>query len=192
MKIKFEIVILFFICAVVSGCASTMVVSVNPAPNVMKSEIGRGNDLAIKVNDLRTSKVLGQWHGNVFYDKADIITRDEVSDIFKKAIEDGMNSKGFKIIPLRDDNPRRIVVDITTYEFSQEFGFWLEGITGKGVLKIKAFKNGAEFEKTYSSSLSDNLGVIRQDYVENMLTAMTADLLNKTLNDNELISFLVK
>ncbi len=192
MKIKFGVVILFFICVVASGCASTMVVSVRPEPNITKSEIGGGNDLAIKINDVRTSKVLGHWHGNVFYDKADIVTRDEVSNILKRAIENGMNSKGFNVAPFRDDHPRRIVVDIVTYEFSQEFGVWLEGVNGKGVLKVKAFKNGKEFERTYSSSSNDNLGIIRQDYVENMLNSMTADLLTKALNDNELISFLVK
>jgi uncharacterized lipoprotein len=187
---------LFFVSllSLLSGCAAMapQTVLINPDVQVLASQVGKGKTVGLTVTDARADKALG--YRTTRLDKDSIILTDsDIDNVVQEKIYDGLKNYGFNVEVVAGDAPLLLKVEIQALQYSTPTGSWFGGI--RTLARIKAFvKNGGTtYENLYEVENNDRV-LIKPDQEKNeeLINKVLADVLQRLLKDQKLISLLAK
>ena len=184
---------LVFLLSLMGGCAMTpQKVVLYPDVLVIGSEVGKGKTVALTVTDARADKVLGYRTTRLDKDSV-ILTYSDVAKVTQERIYEGLKKYGFNVNVVSGDAPVLLKVEVQTLQYNTPTGSWWGGI--RTLARLKAFvKNGSTtYENLYE--ITNNERVIippTQGKNEELINKTLADVLERLLKDQKLVSLLAK
>jgi uncharacterized lipoprotein YajG len=148
---------------------------IKPEMQVYSSDVGQGKSVIVLVTDERDTPDLGH-RGGAIGTAATISSDQDLTQVFKQAVFDGLKSKGFAPTDNNTSGGRQLKIEIRSLNYSTSTGFWTGGVDTKGAIKAIVTNSGTSYEKVYRAS--------NEERVVFVPTAKhNADLLNKVVND---------
>jgi uncharacterized lipoprotein YajG len=184
----------FFISGVVislslllTACMSSSppMINLQPQIDVPSSQIGQGKPVVLQVTDGRPAND---------FSSAKIESGQEVTQIIKAQMSQGLQSKGFTLIPIQSDKPlNHINITILAIDYRTMNGIASSNNEVFAQAQIKVLTSAGLYTKTYNTS----------NYSDSYLDAMTSDpsdivnqtvaqLMNNILNDQKMLERLAK
>ena len=174
----------------VSGCAfNPQTATLDPDVFVQASEMGKGQTVALRVVDDRTSEEIGRRGMGM----AKISVEQNLSQLIEEELTLGLEKKGFSVVEYDADAPRRLIVELRSIEYETSIGFWTGGVHIKGALKAEAEVGDQEYSEFYRIENERRVLVNpTAEGNEKMINQGLTDLLNELFEDNDLFKFLAK
>lgn len=166
-------------------------IALKPQVNVSATQIGMGKSIAVEVVDVRNDTSLG-GRASGYGPAANISLADDIVKVVKTEVSQGLMKKGFKVVA-DENNPRKLIVRIVGLQYQQRTGFWAISIIVTSSLEAVAQNNGKNYQQMYRSRVEHQVLVTPTSGADTgYVNAAISDLLNKLLNDEQLLIFLAK
>jgi uncharacterized lipoprotein len=181
-----------FVGAWLSGCAFTpQTAEIKPTVQVYASNIGQGKTVGVLVTDERDTQDLGN-RGSALISKAAKISSDQnLAEVFRQAVFDGLKSKSFMPKDLNGAVDRQLKVEIRSLNYSTSTGFWTGGVDTKAAIKAIATASGKSYENIYRSNNEERVVVVpTAEHNSELLNKVVNDVLSKLFEDQALLSTL--
>lgn len=146
-------------CAIVStGCAFTpQTASINPEVVVAQENVGQGTEVAFRLTDDRASRSLGHRGAALIGKGAEIKAEEDVAAVLHGKITEGLERKGFRVVPYADDAPNKLTVELREFNYSTSTGFWTGGVKVIAAMKAASINKGRSFDQMYRSENEDRV-----------------------------------
>lgn len=182
------IVVLSFI---LSGCTLTpQKTNIDPEIHVGDVNLGQGRPIALKVDDERPTKSIGR-RGTGAMSGAEIVPTSDVGMVFHKEITDGLEKRGFVVVPYSDDHPLRVIIELRELKYSTSMGFWTGGVHMSAAMKVQAFSENRNYEEFYRTEEEERVFFVNfADENDELINTAASKLLQQLFDDQELSSFL--
>jgi uncharacterized lipoprotein YajG len=192
MNLISKILFLMLICVVLGACAFTPQTAViKPDIDLAETDEGHNATVTVKVVDERPDDALG--HRGAAFKGAKITASQDIEDLFRKEIMQGLAKKGFKPTNCGKDSKPNLKVEIRLLEYSTSMGFFTGGIHTKVTLKAVADVNGQTYENLYRVENEKRVMFVPTASAnEKYLNQVVSDILTKLFQDQELITTLAK
>ncbi len=192
MKRILQYIVLTVCCCFLTSCAFvSQKVRLTPEANIMMSNKGEGKVISLKVTDERNSNVIG--HRGVNGGGGTITLDQDIRNIFEYEIARGLSRKGFKVVPSGRNGNRVLKIEIRALNYHLAMGFWTFGLHTKSAIKGIALVNGKSYEKFYKAEDEKRVAAAPAEREnEKIINKIVSDVLEKMLNDYELIDFLAR
>lgn len=174
-----------------SGCAyHAQKATVAPSLSIAASAIGEGTTVALRVVDERPSMSIGR-RGNGMMQAADISSDQDMAEVFRQAIADGLTAQGFKVVAPKAAETT-LTVELRSLEYKTVTGFWVGHVNVQASLKSIAKRPGAdEFERMYRTDKSRNVMIVpTAGKNETQINQAASQLLGEMFADGQLTSYL--
>lgn len=183
MKKILVIILMFSISACASNKSQDAIISA--FPRVMDSNVGSGKALVIRVEDIRTNKVIGSLG-----EGAEISSSRNLAEIIGLALSDAYAKKGFRISSVNDSSAVDLLVTL------QELSYTLNRDTLSTDVATKSAANvvveSTKFNRAYSNGLTRTIPFApNEDSNNSQLSDTVTTLLEKIVNDEQLLEALV-
>ena len=106
-------------------------------PQIARSEIGAGRRVAVRVQDRRTTQVLG--YRGMDSKNAAITCGQDLAALFEAKIVEGMEQKGFTVARVTDQRPDVVNIDIRQIEYTTDLEF-MKGSMQMEALMIRSLR----------------------------------------------------
>ncbi|MGH8710000.1 MAG: YajG family lipoprotein [Burkholderiales bacterium] len=184
---------LVFLLSLIGGCAMTpQKVVLYPDVLVIGSEAGKGKTVGLTVTDVRANKDLGYRTTRLEKDSV-ILTDSDVAKVAQERIYEGLKKYGFNVNVVSGDAPVLLKVEVQTLQYNTPTGSWTGGIRTLARLKAFVKNGGTTYENLYE--ITNNERVIippTQGKNEELINKTLADVLERLLKDQKLVSLLAK
>jgi uncharacterized lipoprotein YajG len=189
-KLGIAFMVLFFS---LSGCAYIdQNLSVKPDLSFSSDNIGGGKKIALRVVDDRDDQLIGK-RGVQYMPGGKISTDQDLVEVLKNALSDGLRKKGFE--PVGENDPSlSMKVELRSLAYTTAMGFWTGGNIGTAVIKIIATEpSGKTYEKTYRSQKEIRTAFVgSQETDAKVVNGALSEAINKIFEDKELLKFLAQ
>ncbi len=190
---KFAVVFLIFSTA---GCAFIdQNLQVSPQVSVVETNVGHGKKVALRVVDDREEQLIGKRGASSGYGAglAKINTDQDLAEVVKSAVLEGMRKKGFQPVG-ENDATVGLKVTLRTLSYDSSAGLWTQGNIGKAAVKLVASQaSGKTYEKTYRGQQEIRTAFVgSQETNAKVVNGALNDMLEKVFADTELWSFLAQ
>ena len=179
------------ISALLAGChhLTDEDVTANPTLNTSRSDIGRGNTIAVKVFNGVDSQQIG-IRSSLYEPGYAINLTNDLTPIVNRAVISTLQANDFK--PVSQDASRHLTVRLNSlkYQYSNP-GSLRSTITISCSITVEANAERDRLKRTYQSKLSYRIlttPTIQSD--QNRINAVLAAALNQMINDAELMHLL--
>jgi len=137
-----SILLIFFII----GCATIPHnVTLSPQINIIGSDVGKGRQVFLSVNDERDKTIIG--HRGESFD-AKITTNQNIANVIKIEIEKGLIK--FNLVPVTiPDTLVSMTIEIRSLEYTHNVGFWAGTVYTRASLKVICKKDQKVFDRFY-------------------------------------------
>jgi uncharacterized lipoprotein YajG len=177
-----------------SACAFTpQKAEIQPSLQVYASDIGQGRAVGVLVTDERDTQDLGN-RGSALFSKAAKISSDQnLAEVFRRALFDGLKAKGFAPTDISNSPDRQLKLEIRSLNYSTSTGFWTGGVDTKAAIKAIATNSGTSYENMYRSANEERVVVVpTAEHNTELLNKVVTDVLSKLFEDQTLLSELAK
>lgn len=177
-----------------SGCAfHAQKAEIKPNVQVYGSNLGQGKPVGVIVADERDTQEIGN-RGSAVFNKAGKITSDQnLSEVFRQAIFDGLKSNGFVPTDFSNSPTRQLKVEIRALNYSTSTGFWTGGVDTKATIKGIATTAGISYENMYRSANEERVVFVpTADHNAELINKVVSDVLSKLFEDQALLNNLAK
>jgi uncharacterized lipoprotein YajG len=156
----------------------------------MTSSIGKNKKVGVRVVDERPSATLGR-RGIGGTTGAKITTAQDLSEVVKKKVFEGLINMGFAPVNYRLQKEPRLTIEIRFLDYSTSAGFWTGKVQIRGAIKAIAAKKGDMYDKMYRVEKEETImAVPGAERNERMINDVLSDVLAKLFNDVDLFEFL--
>jgi uncharacterized lipoprotein YajG len=186
------LVILLLIISL-GGCAYIdQNLRIDPQFTVSSEGIGNGKKIALRVIDDRDKQLIGK-RGVQYMPGGKITTKQDLVDVLKGALSDGLRKKGFEPVGV-NDSPLSMKGELRSLEYTTSMGLWTGGNIGTAVVKIIATDpSGKTYERTYRSEKEIRTAFVgSQETNAKVVNEALSDTIKKVFEDKELLQFLAQ
>jgi uncharacterized lipoprotein YajG len=191
MKNMCSPLLLFAAVLLLGACAfNPQKVTLQPVLTVSGSDVGKARVISLKIVDERPKQVLGH-RGTAYGSAAEITTDQDVSEIVRDKVSEGLRANGFDVVSAGANSPLSMKVEIRLIEYSTSTGMWTGGIHTKAALKVVCKNGSRDYENLYRQENEDRIMVVpTAEKNEEFLNKVVAQTLDKIFQDQELMKFL--
>jgi uncharacterized lipoprotein YajG len=155
--IRYTLVGLFLVGA--GGCATPKPQTVRLDPPVQQEAAQAAGDIALglAVFDLRPGDKLGTLndaHGKF----VDVSTADGSAAAIRRRLSEALAAKGFRVKPLSDDEPRKLVVELRELRYGANRRAFAYDVSLAAVVSAKARNGEDSFLRNYNVSQRKGVG----------------------------------
>ena len=193
VKNSFLFFLILSIILFANACAFTdQKAFLNPMLAIESENIGKGQQVGIKVVDERTDQNLG-YRGAAFVGKGGVIKSDQnVAKLLAEKIRNGLKMKGFEPTSYADGLTKTIKVELRSLEYFTSTGFWTGGVHAKSALKVVAKNSNKEYEELYRVEKEERIVFVPgAESNEKLINSTLSEVLQKLFDDSNLFKFLV-
>jgi uncharacterized lipoprotein YajG len=178
--------------ALAGGCAWTpQTATLQPAPTITPSTVGRGVTLAVRVMDKRPSEIIGRR--GLDSQNAAITTTQNVAVVFQDKIVEGLKRKGFSASPYEGQRGRLLTVEIRQIDYTTDMEFWKGSVKTEVVLGASMIKDFAKFEQFYTGKRTESAAEApRAKTNERLINGAISDALQRMFEDEALLRYLAE
>jgi uncharacterized lipoprotein YajG len=177
---------------VVGGCAYIdQNLKVSPIVEIASVDIGAGKKVCLRIVDDREEQLIGKRAGGYGIGMAKISTDQDLAELLKNIISDGLRKKGFE--PVAENETLLVMrVELRALAYDTAVGLWTGGNIGKAVVKVVASKpSGKTFEKSYRGQKEiRTIFVGSQETNSKVINGALDEVIKKVFEDKELLNFL--
>ena len=190
MKILMQWMLWVTAAAFLGGCAWVpQNVNLKPEPKVTASGIGNGTRVALKVLDIRPSKIIG--YRGMDSKLAKITSTQDLVEIVREKISEGLAKKGFQIVPHNEQAQRILKVEIRAVEYSTDSEFWKGTAKAKAALQAFSKNDYQTFDQVYVAQKEEAASEApRAKTNERLINGAIAEAMQRLLEDQKLVYFL--
>lgn len=174
-----------------SGCAGQQA-TVTPSVVVEKEALGRGVEVAVKVEDARPSAEVGLCDPSSSY-AGKLTTACDPAPAMRTAVEHGLRDKGFTPAPARESVVRTVTVKLTELAYKPSRDGAHLAAKAVATVVVTADNNGTTMTRRYEGETVWKLpaeGV--EPEFDRLLSMTVSKALSHMASDYELIHFLEK
>jgi uncharacterized lipoprotein YajG len=159
--------------------------------HVNASDIGQGRKVGVLVDDERDTQELGNRGSAAISKGAKISTDQNLPEVFKQAVFDGLKAKGFNPTDNANSPDRRLKVEIRSLNYSTSTGFWTGGVDTKAAIKAIVTNSGISYESMYRSENEERVVFVpTADHNTELLNKVVSEVLAKLFDDQSLLTAL--
>lgn len=183
--------LLVLIGLLLGACAfNPQKVNLQPVLTASGSDVGKGRLISLKVVDERPKYVLGH-RGGAYGAAAEITTDQDVSEIIRSKVSEGLRAHGFEVAAAGANAPLSMKVEIRLIEYSTSTGMWTGGVHTKAALKVVCKNASRDYENLYRQENEDRIMVVpTAEKNEESINKVISETLDKNFQDQELMKFL--
>jgi uncharacterized lipoprotein YajG len=183
--------IALFTGLMLSGCSFTpQKTNIDPEIRISGEVVGHGRSMALKLEDERPSQSIGR-RGTGAMLGAEIVPAQDVGTVFRQEIADGLEQRGFNVVPYSDDHSLRMVVELRELKYSTSMGFWTGGVHMNASMKVKAFRENEDYEEFYRAEEEERVFFVNfADENDELINAVASKLIQQLFDDQNLSTFL--
>lgn len=184
---KCYVLLMMILSLLLTACVSTSppVINLQPQIDTQSSNIGNGKPVVLQVIDARPANS---------FSSANIEPSQNVAQIFKNQLSQGLQNAGFTLVPIQSDKPlNHMTVNILSIDYRTMKGIASSNNEVFVSAKVTALTASGLYSKTYNAS----------NYSDSYMDAMTVDpsdavnsavnkLLNTILSDQKMMGSLAK
>jgi uncharacterized lipoprotein len=175
-----------------SGCAWVrQTATLKLEPIIEASSIGKDVTVAVRVVDRRSSTVIG--HRGVDSKNAAIKTDQNVPELFREKIQEGLGRKGFTAQKYDGQPGRLLTVEIRRLVYTTDMEYW------KGIVEVEAellaftVKDGVKFEQFYRGQRKETtVEAPRASTNERLINGAISDAVQRLFEDERLLRYLAE
>ncbi len=180
---------IFALCAaiLVAACSATSQdARISIFPSVMETDIGNGVSLSITVDDARRSPLIGTYR-----DGAEITTSQDLAETIGLALVDSFSKQGFNVSAANNPSAVRMVVTLEGLTYTYDGQTISSSAETTSRVRVDVAEKG--FIRTYNNSEQRTIPfAANQDTNNSQLSSTLGSMVEKIVNDPELISALLK
>jgi uncharacterized lipoprotein YajG len=174
-----------------AGCTpKPQTIRVDPPVRQDASQTASDVAIGLAVLDLRPGSKLGTMndaHGKV----VDVSTADGSASAIQQRLSEALARKGFRVKPLADDDPRKLVVELRELSYGAEKRAFDFDVSLAAAVSAKANNGDESFLRTYNVSQRKAVGDPPTEPESTQIVNAGLGLaLEDLLNDDELIAML--
>jgi uncharacterized lipoprotein YajG len=174
-----------------AGCTpKPQTIRVDPPVRQDTSQTAGDVAIGLAVLDLRPGSKLGTMndaHGKV----VDVSTADGSASAIQQRLSEALARKGFRVKPLSDDDPRKLVVELRELSYGAEKRAFDFDVSLAAAVSAKANNGDESFLRTYNVSQRKAVGEPPKEPESTQIVNAGLGLaLEDLLNDDELIAML--
>jgi uncharacterized lipoprotein YajG len=159
----------------------------NPQINSAKQDSLSKEKLRIEIEDKRPDMVLGYLKK----DSVAVTTRQNLVDLFYKALSDDFKARGIIIADSNNEKAIIVKVELEKFKYIVTPALFLPGIHTQTQIKVTVVNAREEFSRTYNlENDRKNLFMPSAAQNEKLINQMLSDILNNILQDQSLLRFL--
>ena len=184
--VSHRFVYLLMINLAVSACAYTPEkAEIAPHVDSNQSNIGMGKAVAVFVTDGRDTSDIGHRGAGAIASGATISNDQNIPDVFRQAIFDGLKSKGFTPTDPSNSAARQLHVEIRSIGYSTSTGFWTGGVETKAALSCRASVQNNSYEHVYRFNNEERVMFVPTASHNNDLINHAVDSVLKEMFDDQ-------
>ena len=178
----------FFV--ILSGCAKSHRVLINPSIPIHNSDIGNGLNVAVKVIDARSSNVISKWQGGFKVRKFTVISQGDLKDIFTTRVRQGLSMLSFSPKNFNLKSERSLEIEILNIKSRYQENSPKINIQVKADIKATCNNKGKRVSKNFSSR-KNRSGISPASFPnESLLNDNLSEIMGKIFTDPSVISCL--
>ena len=183
---------IFLAVVLLAGCALTSQQAVlKPELPLSRTDLGRGTAVALKVVDERPDQTLG--HRGAGMKGAKITTAQDVAEVFREKIVEGLKTYHFDPVPSTASIPKSLTIEIRLIDYSTSQGFATITVHTKTALKAIARDGGTTYENFFRADHEERFAAIPfAEENETLINKVLSEVVQKLFQDQELMAFLAK
>jgi uncharacterized lipoprotein YajG len=175
---------------ILSGCAKSHRVLINPAIPIHNSNIGNGLTVAVKVIDARPSNVISKWQGGFKVRKFTVISQGDLKDIFTTRIRQGLSMLGFSPKNFNLKSTRSLEIEILNIKSRYQEKPPKINIQVKADIKAICNNQGKRISKNFSSR-KNRSGISPASFPnESLLNDNLSEIMGEIFSDPSILSCL--
>jgi uncharacterized lipoprotein YajG len=181
----------FVLC---SACAfQKQMTVIKPEVQVVQSAVGKGHVVYVAVSDERESADIGNRGSAAFSKMATISNNQNLADVFRQAIFDGLQAEGFAPSSSDQSANRQLKVEIRALDYSTSTGFWTGGVDTKAAIKVVVTTSQGNYEHLYRAANEERVVVVpTADHNSELINKVVNDVLTQVFQDQAMIGYLAK
>ncbi len=185
------------------GCTHDHKVNLNPEIFVRVSNVGNGEKLVVRVNDIRSQKAISKKESDikVISDRSvntvSIYASSDVRDTVSEKVMEGFERMGFHASKYGKASSKRVTVEISKLNLNYRrggVGIKIPEVHARmeTILRVQAYHDNKSFKKTYSSRLRKSHRILTGKFKnERLINNSLSMAIQKIFDDPELIQFLL-
>lgn len=175
---------------ILSGCAKSHRVLINPSIPIHNSDIGNGLTVAVKVVDARSSNVISKWQGGFKVRKFTVTSQGDLKDIFTTRVRQGLSMLGFSPKNFNLKSERSLEIEILNIKSRYQENPPKINIQVKADIKATCNNKGKRVSKNFSSR-KNRSGISPASFPnESLLNDNLSEIMGEIFTDPSVISCL--
>ncbi len=175
---------------ILSGCANSHRILINPSIPIHNSNIGNGLTVAVKVVDSRSSNVISKWQGGFKVRKFTVISQGDLKDIFTTRVRQALSMLGFAPKNFTLKSERTLELEILNIKSRYQENPPKINIQVKADIKAICNNQKKRVSKNFSSR-KNRSGISPASFPnENLLNDNLSEIMGKIFSDPAIISCL--
>ncbi|MGD9731024.1 MAG: YajG family lipoprotein [Desulfamplus sp.] len=192
-------VILLCCLSIIAGCTDkSQSVKLVPDIPVLESNQGKGKIVTVKVADKRPNSVIGYRASSSFSNGGEITLSQSLEKLVLYESIKGLMKKGFNPLAAKPEDFPVLTIDIQEFRYYTSTEKWTGAVHTKATLKagvtiVSSNQTKRFYENVYTVN-NEKKNVIVSTAAQNQkfINEMLNDVMQKLLDDNQLIEFMGK
>lgn len=185
-------IIFSFLSLLLSGCVfHQQTAKLAPSVSVTESNTGNGKTVFVSVADERPDQSIGKR--GVGGAGADIMPAENVEDVVRGAVVEGLMKKGFKVANTQTSSDSKLVVEVRFLQYALLTGVWTLGCDVKVALKATATNKSQSYDHFYRTTREERVPIAPTSATnEKWINEAISKTIQDLVNDAELLSVLAR
>ena len=175
---------------ILTGCAKSHRVFINPSIPIHNSTIGNGLTVAVKVVDIRSSNVISKWQGEFKVRNFTVTSQGDLKDIFTTRVRQGLSMLGFSPKNFNLKLDRSLIIEILNIKSRYQQNPPKINIQVKANIKATCSNKGKRVSKNFSSRKNRSNISPASLPNESLLNDNLSEIMGKIFTDPSVISCL--
>ncbi|MBF0413031.1 MAG: hypothetical protein HQK70_10000 [Desulfamplus sp.] len=192
-----KIVILLFCCIGIAACADkSQSVKLVPDIPVVESNQGKGKMITVKVIDRRPNNVIGYRASSTISSGGEITLSQSLEKLVLYESIKGLMKKGFNPLASKSDQSAVLTIDIQEFRYYTSTSQWTGAVHTRATLKANVNLSNSNLTKRFYENVytvnneKRNIVVSTAAQNQKLINEMLNDIMQKLLDDNQLIEFM--
>ncbi len=196
----FKTILMLFCLIGIAACADkSQTVRLVPDIPVVESNQGLGKMITVKVVDRRPNNVIGYRTSSTISNGGEILLSQSLEKLVLYESIKGLMKKGFNPLAAKpEDSSPVLTIDIEEFRYYTSTSKWTGAVHTKATLKamvnlVNPNMTKRFYENVYTvSNEKRNIVVTTAAQNEKLINEMLNDIMQKLLDDNQLLEFMAK
>ncbi|MBF0232415.1 MAG: hypothetical protein HQK62_07630 [Desulfamplus sp.] len=158
---------------------------------VIESNQGKGKMITVKVIDRRPNSIIGYRGSSSISNGGEITLNQSLEKLVLYESIKGLMKKGFNPLVSKSGESPVLTIEIQEFKYYTSTSFWTGAVHTKATIKAMAVANRRHYANAYTvNNEKRNVVVTTASQNEEVINEMLNDILQKLLDDNQLIEFM--